>query len=99
VSLLVVFSHYYRTGCSITDPTPTTPTGATMLSAMPQGRYGQASTGLGLWLHHSVEGISNRTCKYMSPLETIKGEPGLTTKTRPSTQHTNTTLQASSLTE
>jgi len=27
VSLLAVFSYYYRTDCSMTDPTPTTPTG------------------------------------------------------------------------
>jgi len=61
-----------------------------MLSTMPQGRDGQASTGSGLWLHHSVEEISNRTCKNLCPLETIKGEPGLTTKTDPSTHNRNT---------
>jgi len=27
VSLFAVFSYYYRTGCSITHPTPTTPIG------------------------------------------------------------------------
>ena len=27
MSLLAVFSYYYRTSCSITGPTPTTPTG------------------------------------------------------------------------
>jgi len=56
-----------------------------MLSAMPQERDGQASTGSGLWLHHSAEKISNHTCKNLCPLETIKGEPGLTTKTGSST--------------
>ena len=30
-------------------------TEATILSAIPQGRDGQASTGSGLWLHHSPE--------------------------------------------
>jgi len=58
-----------------------------MLSAMPQGRDGQASTGSGLWLHHSGEEISNHSCKYLPPLETIKGEPGLTTKTGSSRHH------------
>ena len=55
-----------------------------MLSAMPQGRDGQASIGSGLWLHPSVEEIFNHSCKYLSPLEAIKGEPRLTTKTGPS---------------
>ena len=50
-----------------------------MLSAMPQGRDGQASTGSGLWLHHSAVEISNHSCKYLPPLEAIKGEPRLTT--------------------
>jgi len=58
-----------------------------MLSAMPQGRDRQASTGSGLWLHHSAEEISNHTCKNLCSLETIKGEPGLTTRTSPYTQH------------
>jgi hypothetical protein len=51
-----------------------------MLSAMPQGRDGKASTGLGLLLHHSAEEISNPSCKYLPPLGAIKGEPGLTAK-------------------
>jgi len=62
-----------------------------MLSAMPQGRDGQASIGSGLWLHHSAEKISNHICKNLCPLETIKGEPGLTTKTRPDTTHNHHT--------
>jgi len=74
-----------------------------MLSAMPQGRDGQASTGSEVWPHHSVEEITSHICKNLCRLETIKGEPGLTTRTQPSTQHTsrqsNTTLQASSHTE
>jgi len=49
-----------------------------MLSPIPQGRDGPASIGTGLWLHHSTEEIYS--CKYLSPLEAIKGEPGLTTK-------------------
>ena len=69
-----------------------------MLSAMPQGRDGQAPTGSGLWLHHSTEEISNHSCKYLPPLEAIKGEPGLTTKDRrwihTHTQHTITTLHS-----
>jgi len=51
-----------------------------MLSAIHQGRDGPASIGSGLWLHHSTEEIYS--CKYMSSLEAIKGEPGVTTKHR-----------------
>jgi len=51
-----------------------------MLSAIPQGRDGPASIGSGLWLHHSTEEIYS--CKNLSSLEAIKGEPGLTTKDR-----------------
>ena len=52
-----------------------------MLSAIPQGRDGQASIGSGLWLHHSPEeDHRSNTCKTLCPLATIKGEPGLTSK-------------------
>ena len=67
-----------------------------MLSTMPQGQDGRVSTGSGLWLHHSTEEISSRICKYLPPLGTIKGEPGLTAKGGRGTQHTITTLQVSS---
>jgi len=52
-----------------------------MLSAIPQGWDGQASTGSGLWLRHSSEeDHRSNTCKTMCPLATIKGEPGHTSK-------------------
>ena len=56
---------------------------------MPQGRDGQASTGSGLWLHYLIEEISDHSCKYLPPLEAIKGEPGLTTETDPPIQTTH----------
>jgi len=65
-----------------------------MLSAIPQGQDGQASTGSGLWIHLSAGEIPNHSCKTLPPLEAIKGESGLTTKTgsptSSPTQHTHT---------
>ena len=49
-----------------------------MLSAMPQGRDGQAPTGSGLSLFHSAGGNLQSPCKNLLPLKAIKGEPGLT---------------------
>ena len=93
MSLLAVFSYYYRTGCSITDPTPTTPTGLGNppqeqpychpclkegTGKLPQGRD------CGFTTQQRKSPITYvKTCV---PLETIKGEPGLTTKTGSSTQ-------------
>jgi len=74
-------------------------TGATILSVMSQGRDGQASIGSGLWLHHSRRRSPVTHVKTLCPLETIKGEPGHTSKIQDS-RHTHTTLelQASSRT-
>ena len=76
-----------RTGSSVADPTPTTPTGLgnppqeqPCCQAIPQGRDGQIPTGSGLSLLHSAEEISKPTCKYLPPLEAIKEEPRFTTK-------------------
>jgi len=71
-----------------------------MLSAMPQGRDGQVSTGSGLWIHLSAGKFSNHSCKTLPPLEAIKGEPGLTAKTGFLTTSPNThSSKPSSLTE
>ena len=92
MSLLVVFSYYYRTCSNVTDPTPTTLTG---LGSPPQKQpyyqpylkdeMGKPLQGRDYGSTIQQKEITGHTCKTLCPLETIKGEPGLTSKTH--TQH------------
>jgi len=59
-----------------------------MLSAMPQGRDGQASTGSDCGFTTQQRRSPIAHVKPCVPLETIKEERGLTTKTWPYTQRT-----------
>jgi len=95
VSLLAVFSHSYRTSCSITDPTPMTLAG---LIDPPQKQpccqpylkdgMGKSQQGRDCSFTTHQRKITSHTCKTLCALETIKGEPGLTSKTRQSTTKT-----------
>ena len=100
MSLLVVFSYYCRTGSSATNPTPTTSTG---LGNPPQKQpyfqpYLKDDMGKPLQSQDcgftiQQEEITGYTHKTLCPLETIKGESGLTYKTRHSRLNTiKTTL-------
>ena len=102
MSLLAVFSHCYGTSCSITDPTPTTSTG---LGDPPQEQpycqpyqkeeIDKPLQGRNCSFTTHQRKIISHTCKTLCPLETIKGEPGLTSNTRHNphnlgNQHTTT---------
>jgi len=94
VSLLAVFSHYYRTSCSVTDPTPTTSTGlGDPLEEQPycqpylKDGMGKSQQGQDCSFTAHQRKITSHTCKILCPLDTIKGEPGLTSNTRQNNTH------------
>ena len=96
MSLLAVFSYYYRTSCSVTDPTPTTSKG---LGDPPQEQpYCQPCLKDGMdkllqgrdysFVVEQEEDHRSTHVKTLCPLKTIKGEPGLTSiADSPRTQH------------
>jgi len=87
---LAVFSYCYRTCSSDTDPTPTTSTGLGNLpqeqphrQPYPKDEMDKLLQGRNCGFTTHQRKITSHTCKILCPLETIKGDPGLTSKTRP----------------